>query len=334
MIQYVEAKGTHMQIGSIIGKTLKTEIRQQIINCNFYYEQQYQRTIQELHQFSSRFLPHAQKYFPQYVEELQGMAHGAGVSFDDLFVILAEEEVISCLEKKMPDKCTTLAAKSKNNYILAHNEDYMPIYGFYAIKAQPKDEPEFLSIAYLGTLSGSSVALNNYMVFSGNTINATKCKYGIPKNILLRAMCSKKTIDEIIELWKLPRAIGSNAMIVTKEKIFNIEATPEKIALFEEKELFYHTNHLLHDSLKCTPEKPTESSIARYKRLSKLLKGKKELNEIDIVKTLSDHEGKLPICRHSGVSQTLACSIIDFENKSLILYDGNTCNGKKWIYHL
>ena len=334
MIQYVEAKGTHMQIGSIIGKALKNEIRQQVINCNFYYESQYQRSIQELYRFSSEFLPYAQKYFPQYVEELQGMAHGAGVSFDDLFVILAEEEVIGCLEKRMPNKCTTLAAKSKNNYLLAHNEDYIPYYGFYAAKVQPINEPEFLCVSYLGTLGGSSVALNNYSAFSGNTIDTVKCKYGIPKNILLRAMCSKKTIDEVIELWKLPRALGNNTIIITKEKIFDIEATPDKMALFEEKELFYHTNHLLHNSLKNTPESPTESSIARYKRLSKLLKGKKELTEIDMQIILSDHHGKLPICRHSGMSQTLSSSIIDFENKSLNVYEGNPCNGKKQIYYL
>jgi hypothetical protein len=108
-------------------------------------------------------------------------------------------------------------------------------------------------------------------------------------------------------------------LFVTVSGIYNLEATPTKTALFHEKDVFCHTNHLLHPSLKETPESPTPSSLARHVRLQQLIEKRKTISPIALQHILADHKGQLPICRHTGQSQTLATIIMNIIFKCLIL---------------
>ncbi len=331
MIPYLEVHGTHEEVGFQIGQRLQRQIKKQIQRCDTFYQKEYKKSIVALRSVAHRFLPPAQRYFPQYVAELKAMAKGAGVLFDDVLVIMCEEEVVSVLLGRIPEKCTTIGAKVKNTYFLAHNEDYDPIYSFYVIKAKVDGEPPFLSVVYMGTLGGSSAALNPYLAFSGNAIQATTCKYAVPKNFLLRAMCTKKNLDDVLALWNtIPRAIGNNSLFITKQGSFNLEMTADKTAFSQDKKLLYHTNHIIHPLLEGTAEAPTQSSFIRYARLRELFDGK-TVTRHDVEKALSDHKG---VCRHQKDVKTLCASVIDLTKQSLTVYEGNPCRRKYREYSL
>ena len=331
MIPYVEVTGDHKAAGFQLGQKLRKQMRRQIMRCNVFYGKEYKKNIQALHPIARRFLPHAQRYFPQYIKELRGAAEGAGVSFDDLLVIMCEEEVVSVLLSRIPEKCTTIGAKIKNTYFLAHNEDYDPIYSFYVVKAKIKGEPSYMSIAYMGTLAGSSAAFNPFLAFSGNAIQSIKCTYGVPKNFLLRAMCTKKNHDDVIALWNMiPRGIGTNFLFVTKNGIYNLEMTSDKIALSHDKKLLYHTNHIVHPLLEGTSEAPTQSSFVRYVRLKELFRNKRVTRSM-LQNALMDHQG---VCRHQKDIKTLCASVIDLKKQFLTVYKGNPCRKKKRAFIL
>ncbi len=327
MFQYVEVRGTHEEAGVQLGKMLQSHIISQLKACDWYYFREYRKSLRDFHAYARHFLPHAQKYFPQYVKELKGMAIGAGVSLDDLLVLMCEEEIFSTFKKM--EKCTTIGARYRDRYLLLHNEDYDPFYDFYVVNARINGEPPFLSVAYMGTLAGSSAALNNKLAFSGNAIQLKQCGNGVPKNFILRAMCTMTTAGEVTSLWdNTPRAIGTNTLFITKKGVYDIEITPDKIALFQEKQLFYHTNHLLHPSLEGVAELPSKSTDVRYARLNKLFTKPFTLSSLSAA--LVDHNG---ICRHKEI-RTLCTSIIDLKQKSLVVYEGNPCRKKYKRYFL
>ncbi len=326
MFPYVEVEGTHEEAGMQLGTALRCYVIRQLQACDNYYRKEYGKSIKNMYASARRFLPYVQRHCPEYIQELKGMATGAGVFLDDLLVLMCEEEIVTMVKGLLPEKCTTVGVKYRNRFMLFHNEDYDPIYNFYVVNAKIKGEPPFLSVAYMGTLPGSSAAFNASLAFSGNAIQLTECKYGVPKNFILRKMCSLKKPEHVIALWDAtPRSIGNNMLFVTNKGIYDVEVTPDKLGVFREKKLFYHTNHLLHPCMEGIREAPSQSTDVRYARLTELL-SQQSCTPSLLFSALTDHKG---LCRHKGPVHTIAASIIDLKEKSLVVYKGNPCK-RNW----
>ncbi|MRR32516.1 hypothetical protein EG834_19815, partial [bacterium] len=103
-----------------------------------------------------KYMPFAQERYPQYVEELVGMAKGANVNYSELTVVNALEGVTS--DSLHLTKCTSLAVNQQftadGHVLLAHNEDWLPDDepDIYVVHAKPDDEPEFIAMTYGGLL--------------------------------------------------------------------------------------------------------------------------------------------------------------------------------------
>jgi isopenicillin-N N-acyltransferase-like protein len=99
-------------------------------------------------------MPFAQERYPQYVDELMGMAEGAGVSFDDLAVVNAMEAVT--MDALHLTKCSSMAVNddrtADGHVLVAHNEDWLPDdeQDVYVVHASPEKGPSFLSVTYGG----------------------------------------------------------------------------------------------------------------------------------------------------------------------------------------
>src|SRR4030042_7125627 len=95
-IPFIRAAGTHREIGQQIGSAARDQIQHSIMSARNLIEQTY-NTLEldwdgALIQ-ARKYLPFAQERYPQYVEEIIGMAEGAGVTFNDLTVLNAMEAV-------------------------------------------------------------------------------------------------------------------------------------------------------------------------------------------------------------------------------------------------
>ena len=75
---------------------------------------------------SRKYMPFTQERYPQYVDEMLGMAEGAGVSYDELSVVNAMEAV--AMDALHLTKCTSLAVNgdrtADGHVLVAHNEDW------------------------------------------------------------------------------------------------------------------------------------------------------------------------------------------------------------------
>ena len=180
-VTFIEAGGSNYEIGYRTGECLK----EKLISHN-NARQAFFRKFSKTHNSSlNKIVQSTEKlisgHFPQYIEELKGLANGASIPLRDVLLLCSEETILN----GATNRCTTFAYQGAQSVILGHNEDWEAGYEdkLYVVKATPSEGSAFISLAYIGCLGGSSVALNEHGVaFSGNSILAG-AQRGVPKNI-------------------------------------------------------------------------------------------------------------------------------------------------------
>ena len=89
-------QGSHREIGRQFGETCRAEICHSIANARKLVED----TAPQIHLTwegaiiqARKYIPFVEERFPQYVEELQGMAEGSGAQYDEIAAVNAMEAV-------------------------------------------------------------------------------------------------------------------------------------------------------------------------------------------------------------------------------------------------
>ena len=102
-MRYVEVSAKdHYEIGYRLGK-LTSRLQQSFLKA-FPLPQPWEHLILK----SKPFLRITKKVFPQYVEEVRGLAHGASVPFDRLWVLHCLDELE---HKSFIEKCSSVFVK-------------------------------------------------------------------------------------------------------------------------------------------------------------------------------------------------------------------------------
>src|SRR5699024_3017066 len=140
---------------------------------------------------SRKYLPFAQERYPQYVEELLGIAEGAGASFDDIVVLNAMEAVT--MDALHLTKCTSMAVNddctADGHVLVAHNEDWLPEdeQDVFLVHAMPDDEPPFLAMTYGGLLP--NIGFNAVGIAQCcDSVYPTDSRIGVPRLVASRAV--------------------------------------------------------------------------------------------------------------------------------------------------
>ncbi len=292
---------------------------------------------------SQKYLPYAQAAFPQYVEEVAGIAEGAGVPFRDAWLLNCYEGVA---EDQRLMACTTIGANDQvtadGHVYLAHNEDWISgdSKRVYLVRAVPDDGPPFLAMSYGPILC--NVGMNAAGVAIGiNSVHPTDVRVGIPRVLASRAVLAAERLSDAIRAC-LPkrRAGGYNYMLADRNgEIFSVEssATDHDI-LYAHDGWLVHTNHYL--SLKMRRiEQPGvyASSNFRLRRAERLLR--RQVGEIaaaSLQAILRDHASYPDsICNHENMghephdrSRTLLSLIMDLTDMMMWVAPGPPCCGE------
>jgi len=106
--------------------------------------------------YIDKMLNLSKQVFPQYVNEIQGLADGAGYEFRELFIHNSMH---------IPDlaNCSTGIIKFSDKIYLAHNEDFNELMGenSYFLYVELEDNKGFFSHCYPGVLPGMSFGFNS-----------------------------------------------------------------------------------------------------------------------------------------------------------------------------
>ena len=285
----------------------------------------------------------------RYMEELTGMADGAGATLDDLLVLNCAEALVS---DPPPLKCTSLALGPEwtedRHVLLAHNEDWWPQdeHTLYLIHAEPEREPPFLALTYGGLLP--CIGLNAAgLAQCCDSVYPTDSRVGVPRAFVARSVLGASDLAEAARRAAHPdREAGYNHLVINQEgDILSLEASALRHAVLPDQAgALVHTNHYLDPGMReieTDPEGLTRSRL-RYDRASELLYDGRPHSRASLARILADHQNSpSSICSHPQEFRdpldqyaTIASVIVDLSEMTLHVAPGRPCSSSFRSYSM
>jgi len=301
----------YFELGEQIGKNLKNRIQAGL--------KRRKKWIDEIKNFADAdrktrfepFLDSLKQNFPHYLEEMKGTARGSELDFDLLFVLNLNPELSAMMRSSREDDCSTVLVKNGDKIVLGHNEDgsemYIDLMSLLKVKAP--SGIDFFVLAYPGIMPGNGPGINsNGILHTCNYIGNKKCKAGVPRYFIDRAMLEAKSMEDAIKLGSHPARAYSqahNLVSISEKRAVMIESSISKVAVREVDGILYRTNNYI------LPEMQDEQQFASYQasslpRLKSLEIFFKELSpdqvdESKVHQALSNHDTPfISPCRHKS----------------------------------
>ena len=328
----VYCEGPPREIGHTIGKSFRAEIL---------------RTLDGHDRLNTRFLPYSRtpagraRYqhlvalhrsrFPEYINELEGMAEGAAVPFEKLFLINLRGEYQRFAADGDEGGCSTCSLVSPDTAAFGHNEDGLALYRgqTYLVRARPQDKPAFVAFCYPGFLPGNAFGFNDAGIcFSANNVQPLRARDGVGRHFIARSLLESRSLSEAIAAVHPPdRAYGFNYTIgsLRERRIVNVEVAPDDVAVTDIRGPYFHANHYVE--LGNVEQEIADSSRERYERGARYIREHRVKEGEDILNVLRDVEGRLPILRDGSPPDpfvTLVTALFDLEGRKLTIYGGST----------
>jgi isopenicillin-N N-acyltransferase-like protein len=349
----IEVSGSHREMGRQIGEARRAQVQHSIVNARKLIELSYnvlELTWEGARIQSRKYLPFAEERYPQYVDEMRGIAEGANVEFDDIVTLNTMEAVT--MDALHLTRCTSFAVNEERtadgHVLAAHNEDWLPEdeEDVYVVSARPQDEPPFLSMTYGGLLP--NVGFNAYgLAQLIDSVYPSDSRIGIPRLVVARAVLSSRRISGAMGRALVKhRAAGYNHLLAHESgELYSIEVSARRFDILHGTDGYIvHTNHYLSPHMKDVEGAPEEllSSRVRYFRANRLLR-QSSAHSIKNLQNIQKDHVNLPnsICNHNieGIDpldreSTITALVIDLTAREMHICWGNPCQNAYHTYHL
>jgi isopenicillin-N N-acyltransferase-like protein len=349
----IRVSGTHRDIGRQIGEARREQVCRSAQNARSLIEGAYDKLLLDWEGAkiqARKYIPFAQERYPQFVDEMAGIAEGAGVDFDDLAVLNAMEAVT--IDALHLTKCTSMAVNddrtADERVLVAHSEDWLPEdeADVYIVHAEPLGEPPFLAMTYGGLLP--NIGFNSAGIAQCcDSVYPIDSRIGVPRVFVSRAVLSaRRPAEAIRHMLVAQRAAGYNHLLAHESgELYNVEVSARRFSiLYAENGYLVHTNHYLDPRMQAIENEPDElvGTRVRYFRAARLLKQ----NSSHTVKSLQsiqrDHINfPNSICNHAveddiplDREKTISALVIDLTSRAMHLAWGNPCQNSYHTYHL
>jgi isopenicillin-N N-acyltransferase like protein len=280
----------------------------------------------------SRALEYAgfvEAHAPELLEEIEGLAVGAELHFDEaLFLQVASE-----FDRTVEEGCSAIgSANPEAGPLVAQNWDTDPGYlgKEVVVHLTPDDRPPLMMFAPAGVIG--YIGLNAHGVgHANNTIYLGSREPGLTGYFVTRKLLGFSTVREGLD-WLREVPLGSVASYMLGDATGTIVDIELSGGSFREidRNLQAHTNHYLRaplsadaGGLQAMVMKP--DSLDRLGRLEDLLAiGDEE----EVMRALRDHEGfPRSVCRHEGADGTVttASVVLRLARREMLVCAGNPC---------
>jgi len=248
-------KGSHFDIGRQFGEACADRIHHHLELAQSRLEQRL--NIPRAHALANayRFEPYVAESAPFFVEEIRGVAAGAGISIEEawLLQLRAELGVVPAekLQDEPGDECTSYAvlpeATSDGIAMAGQNADLPPFYAELGVMVELvfDDMPAVLmltpagQVSYLGINDRGMGTFANYLTCDG-------WRVGFPRYLLSRLALTHESVpDALAAIRGLHRASSRNLLLMDGHgTAVNLETTPTQDAeIHPANGIIAHANH-------------------------------------------------------------------------------------------
>ena len=359
-LRVVRADGDPRACGRAIGLGFWDLIERLI---DFYYRYFDRRgvTLPELQDLLAPYLSASETLLPAYVETIKGMAEGAMVPVWELFAINAFEELEPLLEspdgrplflwrkegyRSAPgpapagaggaraERCSTFTVSGPGYTFLGHNEHWLAGDTGNAgvvIEAARDGVPAVVSPTVVCCLP--AVGMNAARGAQGiNSMTASDDGVGVPRVLISRyALEAADRSDAVARANFAGRAGGySHVFAFPRGDTFAVETTGSRVAVIEGPGP--HTNHYLDPGLAELAPEPSEGSLSRFERLTRVLREEPTDTPEGVMRILRDHDAApQAVCLHpeegedDEASAVVFSMVADVEHGRMWVAAGNPC---------
>lgn len=344
--------GTPYERGLQYGRACREEILLSVRNYTHWYSKR--MSWEEVQRRAMQYLPAIREAGEEYIEEMQGIADGAGVKFSEIMVINSRSEPMDPVpNEEAPQECTAFSVfppATANGAVLAgQNWDLLRAHreAVVILRILPCDgKPGILMFPEAGMIG--AMGMNDAGI--GLTLNALSTltkEYGLPLHIRMRKILEQKTLGMAFRQTVIGTRPSSGHLIIThKDGVgLGMELDPTDIDVLQpENGVMVHTNHFVGPKFAARPDQNSASSYIRYQRILVHLKNKTGLTTEHIKAALRDHAGYPDsICTHSVPTENsseLWCGatnfslIMDLVHGTAEFAYGNPCESEYITLHV
>lgn len=296
---------------------------------------------------SREFVPYIEEYDTEIMEEIRGIAVGAGCTLEEILAINVRSELMFLLTTRGEEQktsCTVLAAAPEatvgQKTLLAENWDwdFRTQDQCIILKIRQPGRPDIVQLVEAGLIA--KAGMNSAGI--GLCTNALVCdnwRLGVPFHVILRGILNADSMAAATGAVTKPlRASAGNYLLGHSEGvIINIEAAPDKMnIIYPEFGTITHTNHFLVNNPGINDQIPSlwPYSVTRYARAISLLSAERGRIDVEVIKKiLRDHFDKpLSICTHldnepphDSIAQSNASMIFDLNRQQIHIAKGPPC---------
>lgn len=249
---------------------------------------------EQIQKLARDFAPHVSAFDPAYLEEMKGLAEGAGVTVEDIIFINCRTEMMfgakTMIEAGKTDGCTAAIvlpeASDDGQLIHAHNWDWREECADTGVvlKIRRNAGPDMLIFVEAGGLARHGLNAAGVSV-TGNYLGCDrdfKTAGRTPLALLRRKFLEAGNLaDAMRTAWSHPRACSANVMLAhAAGEAVNLEMAPDEIFwITPEDGILVHANHWISPparaKLRDTGLSITVDSVYRQRRVESAVRGLK-----------------------------------------------------------
>ncbi|QPC68054.1 hypothetical protein HYE67_010285 [Fusarium culmorum] len=304
----VRCSGTPYEIGHQHGAAAKEKVNGSISFYEDLFQEACSMNWEAVRQEAQKYIEPLRNISPSHIEEIQGLADGAGVDLLDIIALNVRTEITFSLYTDDPttpiqtDGCTGVAYRQPDGQmLLAQNWDWQPKQApnllICHISQPGTDMPNISMVTEAGVIG--KIGINSAGV--GTVLNAIRARgvdnTKLPIHLALRtALESRSAREAANKLYKMGTAGSGHILVSDPREALGLECTSigiKEISL-DNNGALVHTNHLLLEHPGVDEPGWLPDSKVRFARMSELVQDKiasANINHNSLFELFKDEQG-------------------------------------------
>ncbi|HRL20580.1 C45 family peptidase [Alcaligenes sp. SDU_A2] len=317
-LSYLELSGGPKEIGHSLGR-----FGAPVAHAYLIHSPAWQGVMQwKGSEQARRMAEFTERYFPRIWTELQGLALGLELPFEDVLLWNCRGDIWAMT----PDGCTTVQMPGDGQPRIVHNEDGDPGFAGHCGVAKfiPDSGMSFISFVYPASIPGHTLAVTQAgLAMTVNNVRARQVQPGVPRMVLTRAMLDQPSLDQAVAVLRdHPRSGAFHLSLAQRgdARLLSVEFSSQAVSVLDVTRNSLHANHAIHPAMQGFEQQITRSSQLRQERGDQLLE--QAAASVNPLAVLADqHHVDYPIWRcapdDSDAENTLATVDIQLGSQSL-----------------